>query len=168
MYETEPNIKENSIHESTRTQRCNANENQGGVKEHQNGSDVKKNSNTVHKQPRSGQQISPKTEKANRQHVGKSFGTDGADVVTPKVDASDRGIDLKREAGKGRCCEFPHPKTDRFLWLNCCAKVFVSSLCPFLRGLWDCFCEVFVNRLYNNLLLRYLYREIKGNKKIVI
>ena len=103
MYETEPNIKENSIHESTRTQRCNANENQGGVKEHQNGSDVKKNSNTVHKQPRSGQKINPKTEKANRQHVGKSFGTDGADVVVPKVDARDRGIDLKREAGKGRC-----------------------------------------------------------------
>ena len=67
------------------------------------GSDVKKNSNTVHKQPRSGQKINPKTEKANRQHVGKSLGTDGADVVVPKADARDRGIDLKREAKKGRC-----------------------------------------------------------------
>ena len=67
------------------------------------GSDVKENSNTVHKQPRSGQQISPKTEKANRQHVGKSLSTGVADFVAPKDDARDRGIDLKREAEKGRC-----------------------------------------------------------------
>ena len=57
----------------------------------------------MHKQRRSGQQISPKTEKANRQHVGESLGTDGADVVVPKVDAREELIDLKREAEKGRC-----------------------------------------------------------------
>ena len=37
--------------------------------------------------------------KTNRQHVGKSLGTGGADTVVCKVDASNRRVDLQRHAG---------------------------------------------------------------------
>ena len=63
------------------------------------GSDVKKNSHTIHKQPRIGHSINRNTEKTNRQHVGKSLGAGGADFVGIKVDARDRFIDLQRHAG---------------------------------------------------------------------
>ena len=44
----------------------------------------------------------PKDERTNRQHVGKSLGTGVADVVVPKVDASDGCVDLQKYAGKRR------------------------------------------------------------------
>ena len=105
------NVRNRTKHQGKLNPRINANQSvamqvkSSGVvsKSTQTGSNAKENLHAMHKQPRSGHPISPKTEKANRQHVGKSLGTDGADVVTPKADARDRGIDLKREAKKGRC-----------------------------------------------------------------